>query len=75
MAPDKIYAATRTGKRHDSSEDSILVGKTIIASEHTDDQPNLVFVLPEQGFVCVADGVGGYTGGSIASNYVLQGLA
>lgn len=75
MTPGKIYAATRTGKRHDSSEDSILVGKNIIASEQQENCPNPVFDLPEQGFVCVADGVGGYTGGSIASNYVLQALA
>ena len=71
----KVYAATRTGKLHVSSEDSVLIGREVTASEDHGDCPNPVRDLPEQGFVCVADGVGGYTGGAIASNYVLGALA
>ena len=71
----KVYAATRTGKLHVNSEDSILIGGEVIASEDHDDCVNLMRKLPEQGFVCVADGVGGYTGGAIASNFVLLALA
>ena len=71
----KVYAATRTGKLHVSSEDSILIGHEIIASEDQGDCTNLVRKLPEQGFICAADGVGGYTGGAVASSFVLRALA
>ena len=61
-----IYVATRAGKHHEKSEDTVLVGE-IILSDEEDTLP-----VPKDGFVCVADGVGGNQGGAYASTFVLE---
>lgn len=63
-----IYVATRAGKHHEKSEDTVLVGELILANEE-DTLP-----IPKEGFVCVADGVGGNRGGACASSFVLEHL-
>lgn len=64
-----IYIATQAGTCHTISEDAVLVGDRVIADTLE------TFEMPERGFVCVADGVGGNRGGAIASRYVLKMLA
>ena len=64
-----IYVATRTGKQHNKSEDTVLVGKVIV-SDDADILPTL-----DCGFICVADGVGGNQGGAQASAFLLGELA
>lgn len=61
-----IYVATRAGKHHEKSEDTVLVGE-IILSDEEDTLP-----VPKDGFVCVADGVGGNQGGACASKFILE---
>lgn len=64
-----IYVATRAGKRHAVSEDAVLVGTEVIVDVAA------TLTVPEEGFVCVADGVGGHRGGAEASRFVLEALA
>lgn len=64
-----IYAMTHCGKSHEVSEDSVVVGKHVI----TDDCAE--FDIPETGFVCIADGVGGNNGGAQASSFICEMLA
>lgn len=64
-----IYVATCAGKHHEHSEDVVLIGREVL-SETTD-----ILSDPETGFVCVADGVGGNTGGAQASRFVLEALS
>ena len=52
-----IYVSTHAGKRHTVSEDAVLVGKQILT------ETSGTFPVPQQGFVSVADGVGGNRGG------------
>lgn len=61
-----IYAATHAGKRHEKSEDAVLVGE-ILLSDEEDTLP-----VPRDGFICVADGVGGNYGGACASAFLLE---
>lgn len=63
-----IYVVTRAGSRHEISEDTVLVGQEIIT------EASGIYEMPEVGFVCVADGVGGHSGGAIASQYVAKAL-
>lgn len=63
-----IYVATRAGKYHEKSEDTVLVGE-IILSDEEDTLP-----VPNDGFICVADGVGGNCGGAYASSFLLENL-
>ena len=63
-----IYIDTRKGKHHKISEDAVLVGDIIISDESD------VLPVPEEGFVCVADGVGGNNGGADASTFLLEEL-
>ena len=64
-----IYVSTHASKRHSISEDAVLVGSDILIE--TSD----VLPMPECGFICVADGVGGNRGGDQASQYVLGELS
>lgn len=66
-----VYVSTRAGKRHRNriSEDAVLVGSEILSDLAG------VFPMPDTGFICVADGVGGNRGGAQASSYVLNALA
>lgn len=64
-----IYVSTHAGKRHSISEDAVLVG-TKVLTETSETLP-----MPECGFICVADGVGGNRGGDQASQYVLGELS
>ena len=63
-----IYVATRMGKHHEISEDTVLVGEIILSNEE-DTLP-----VPTNGFICVADGVGGNSGGASASFFVLENM-
>ena len=63
-----IYVATRAGKHHEESEDTVLVGEIVLTNEE-DTLP-----IPKDGFICVADGVGGNHGGACASLFVLENL-
>lgn len=63
-----IYVATRAGTRHEISEDTVLVGQEIITGASG------IYEMPEAGFVCVADGVGGHRGGAVASQFVMKAL-
>ena len=64
-----IYVSTHAGKRHSISEDAVLVGSEVL-TETSETLP-----MPECGFICVADGVGGNRGGNQASQYVLGELS
>lgn len=64
-----IYVSTNAGKRHSTSEDAVLVGSEVL-KETSETRP-----MPECGFICVADGVGGNRGGDQASLYVLRELS
>lgn len=64
-----IYVSTHAGKRHNNSEDAVLVGRDALL------ETSEVLPMPECGFVCVADGVGGNSGGDQASQFVLERLA
>ncbi len=63
-----IYVSTRAGKRHTISEDAVLVGDQVLVETAE------VFPVPEKGFVCIADGVGGNSDGAVASRFVLETL-
>ena len=64
-----IYVSTHAGKRHSISEDAVLVGSEVLT------ETSEVFPVPQSGFVCVADGVGGNGGGDKASQFVLKKLS
>lgn len=64
-----IYVATQVGLHHEISEDAVVVGN-IVLTETTEK-----LEMPESGFICVADGVGGNKGGAIASRFVSDALA
>ncbi len=63
-----ICVATKAGKNKAASEDTVIVGKQLIVDDIQlfDSTPN--------GFVCVADGVGGHAGGAVASHFVGEAL-
>lgn len=63
-----IYVATRAGKHHEKSEDTVLIGE-ILLSDEEDTLP-----VPKDGFICVADGVGGNYGGAFASTFLLENI-
>lgn len=64
-----IYIDTRKGKYHDISEDALLVGDVVLSDDCR------ILPVPEKGFVCVADGVGGNHGGAEAAEFVLSKLS
>ncbi len=64
-----VYIASQTGVRHVHGEDAVLVGSNV----YTETQETAA--VPESGFICVADGVGGNPGGAQASQFVLGSLA
>lgn len=64
-----IYVASRTGAHHEICEDAVLVGRRILSGASE------ALPMPEEGFICIADGVGGNNGGAAASRYVLQALS
>ncbi len=64
-----VYMASRVGLSHEICEDATLVG-TEVLSDTTDS-----LQIPDTGFICVADGVGGNNGGAEASRFVLANLA
>ena len=64
-----IYLATQKGINKDDSEDAVLIGNEVICDAVGE------YVIPQAGFICVADGVGGHNGGRTASHYVLNALS
>lgn len=64
-----IYVSTHAGQRHNISEDAVLVGPEVIFETSTE------LPIPENGFVCIADGVGGNRGGNQAAQFVLKSLS
>ena len=64
-----VYVSTHAGKRHSISEDSVLVGTQVLY------ETNETVPVPDIGFICVADGVGGNRGGAQASRFVLNALS
>lgn len=64
-----IYVTTCAGQHHSVSEDTVLVGKEVLS------ETSVVLPMPDCGFVCVADGVGGNHGGAEASRFVCSSLA
>ncbi len=64
-----VYISSHAGKRHEHSEDTVLVGKEVLYDISKELQ------LPLCGFICIADGVGGNAGGAQASQFVLNAIA
>lgn len=64
-----IYIVTHVGEGKETSEDSVLVGSQLYSNVMD------VAEIPENGYVCVADGVGGNQAGEIASAFVLEALS
>lgn len=64
-----IYVMTQAGHGRDVSEDTVLVGDQIY-SNVTD-----TVEVPDEGLICVADGVGGNNAGEEASSFVLESLS
>jgi protein phosphatase len=64
-----IYVANSVGNNKIESEDTILVGDSLISGSCK------TLPIPSEGFICVADGVGGNNGGKEASTYVLDELS
>ena len=64
-----IYLATQKGVNKAESEDAILIGNEVICDAVGE------YAIPKAGFICVADGVGGHSGGRAASHYVLNALS
>ena len=64
-----IYVSTHAGKHHSVREDAVLVGSNVLKETFE------VLPMPERGFICVADGVGGNRGGDRASQFVLRELS
>ncbi|MBQ9063879.1 MAG: serine/threonine-protein phosphatase [Blautia sp.] len=63
-----IYIMTQAGHGRDISEDTVLVGKKLYTNV-TD-----TVEIPDEGFICIADGVGGNNAGEVASSFVLEAL-
>ena len=61
-----VYVMTRKGKHHSVSEDAVLVDREVLSDT------TAVCTVPDNGFICVADGVGGNSGGAVASKFVLS---
>ena len=64
-----VYVMTRKGKHHSVSEDAVLVDKEVLS------ETTAAYSVSDNGFICVADGVGGNSGGAVASKFVLSELA
>ena len=64
-----IYLATQKGINKAESEDAVLIGNEVICDAVGE------YEIPQTGFICVADGVGGHNGGRTASHYVLNSLS
>ena len=64
-----IYVASRVGLHHEVCEDAALVDVHVLSDTTRTMQ------VPGEGFICIADGVGGNNGGATASRYVLEALA
>ena len=64
-----VYISTHAGKRHSISEDAVLAGANVLTETFE------VLPMPECGFICIADGVGGNRGGDQASQFVLRELS
>ena len=64
-----IYIMTHAGEGKKVSEDTVLVGSQLYSdvSDTAD--------IPEDGFICVADGVGGNNAGEEASLFVLKAMS
>lgn len=61
------YAATQTGLGKAQNEDGILLGDVFVTEP-------VKIEIPPQGFMAVADGVGGQAGGGMASEFILKEL-
>ena len=64
-----ICVYTKAGRNKTHSEDSVLVAKEVVVDS------NRTFPCAPDGFVCVADGVGGHAGGAVASSLVVHSLS
>ena len=64
-----IYLASQKGVNKAESEDAVLIGNKVICDTVGE------YEIPQNGFICVADGVGGHNGGRAASHYVLNSLS
>ena len=64
-----IFISTHAGKRHSISEDAVLVVSEVIFETSAE------LPMPEDGFVCIADGVGGNRGGDQAAQFVLKAMS
>ena len=64
----KVYAHTKKGKEKEENQDRIVVGYNILAS-------GTYSTFLDRGIVAVADGVGGNSGGVVASSYVANEFA
>lgn len=62
-----VYAATQTGLGKAQNEDGILLGDVFVTEP-------VKIEIPPQGFMAVADGVGGQAGGGMASEFILKEL-
>lgn len=64
-----ICVYTKAGRNKTHSEDSVLVAKEVVVDS------NRTFPCAPDGFVCIADGVGGHAGGAVASSLVVHSLS
>lgn len=64
-----IYLSTQKGIDKLEGEDAVLVGREVFC------ETTLSLPVPDAGFICVADGVGGIKGGRAASHHVLSFLS
>lgn len=64
-----IYLSTQKGTDKIESEDAVLVGREVFC------ETTISLPMPESGFICVADGVGGVKGGRAASHHILSFLS
>ena len=64
----KIYAATQKGVQKAQNEDRVVLNQNILSV-------GIYECECTEGFVAVADGVGGHNGGRTASHYVLNALS
>lgn len=62
-----VYVATKAGVDKTQNEDAILLGDVFV-------REYIKIEVPPQGFMAVADGMGGHAGGNIASEYILKEL-